>query len=409
MTTNAFGKTSLDPVFDGPSYFKLKTPDAKKGETMTELVVRLLPSMKSYRDYGEWKFFYGQHYGYYGTNPRNPDKPRPRPFGCIQKKNSKTKEITEHCPKCDQIAAQRKKYDEREAALLAQNPGVDPEVNKKEWRKIKEEDGKLKALADWLKKHNCDKKFWMNVMSKDGKFGVLQLSYKTTQDVLMPFLKKLRDEEKMDAFDPANAPFLKFTRTGQNPSVVDAVSLYQEKVEVEVGGKIKKLDETVMSSLSDEEIERALKQCPDLKKEAVQFLSREKIQQLVDCSGEPAEVDAIWGDPPAAKKADPEDAQSLDEQPANEKPANEKPAQAPKTEEKAAAPAEPEQPAEDDEEAQALAALEAARAKKAAAKQAKTAQAAKPAAAPKKDAGMGPKIDSPETFIDDFDADDATA
>lgn len=398
--TNAFGKTNIDPVYDGPAYFKLKTPDAKKGETMTELVVRLLPSMKSYRDSGEWKFFYGQHYGYYGTNPRNPDKPRPRPFACIQKKNGKTKEIVDHCPKCDQIEAQRKKYEEREQALLKAHPGIDPKVNKKEWREVKDADAKLKALSEWLRKHNCDKKFWMNVMSKDGKFGVLQLSYKTTKDVLMPFLKKLRDEEKMDPFDPAGAPFLKFTRTGQKPQVVDAVGLYQEKIEVEVGGKLKKLDETVMSTLTDEQIARALKQCPDLKLEAVQFLAFEKIEQLVNSSGSAEEVDAIWGDPPA-KKGAPEDAQSLEGE--GESPEGSQQSQSNGASQQQS---QPEQGSveEEDEIAKAEAALKAAREAAAAKKAAQS----KPATTPKKDSGMGPKVESPASFIDemeDFDQD----
>jgi hypothetical protein len=89
---SGFGKANIETQFDGFKYFKLRTPDVKKGETETTLIVRLLPSMKSYRDSGEWKFFYGQHYGYAGVNSRDPSKPRSRPFGCIQKKN-KNKEI----------------------------------------------------------------------------------------------------------------------------------------------------------------------------------------------------------------------------------------------------------------------------------------------------------------------------
>lgn len=383
MSHQAFGKTNLETAFEGPTYFKLKTPDAKKGETSTELIVRLLPAMKSFRDTGEWKVFYGQHYGYYGTNPRNPEKPRPRPFACIQKKN-KAKEIVEHCPKCDQIEEMRKKYKAREDALRAANPGV--EDKSPEWYALRDADPKLKPLAEWLRKHNCDKKFWMNVMSKDGKFGVLQLSYETTMNVLMPCLTKLRDEEKIDPFDPSAGVFLKFTRTGQNPRVKDAVAVYQEQVEI--NGK--KYWENATAPLTEEQCERALKLCPDLKKEAVTFISFEKIQALVDCSGAPEEVDAILGEPKKAEaKTEPEEPKQEAKAPAKEA--------EPKAEPEAEAPSD-----DDDEEAKAMAALKAAQAKKAA-KKAEAAKAAeKPA--PKKDSGFGPTIDSPESFIDEFDA-----
>lgn len=295
MSNNAFGKANLDSTFEGYKYFKLKTPDQKKGEERTEFVARLIPAMHSYRDSGEWKFFYGQHYGYHRNNPRNPEKPRAAPFGCIQKKN-KAKEIVVECPKCTQMDRQRAKYDARVAELMKQH-GIDSK-DAPEFKDIKKNDQKLKAIGEWLKKHNCDKKFWMNVMTPSGEFGVLQLSYDTTMNVLIPFLKKLREEEKLDAFDPAGGVYLKFTRTGQIPRVKDSVECDTELVDYQ--GKKARMNKA--APLDEAQIEKAIKICPDLAKDVVKFIPKETIQQLVDCNGDPDEVDRIW--PVVEKRAE---------------------------------------------------------------------------------------------------------
>jgi hypothetical protein len=291
-----FGKANLDNTYEGFKYFKLRTPDQRKGEESTELVLRLLPAMHSYEDTSDWKFYYGQHYGYFGNNPRNPEKPRSRPFGCIQKKN-KNKEIVISCPKCVEIEGVRALQKKREQEVEAAHPSA----GDKELREIKRADDKLAALGKWLSNHNCDKKFWINCMNMQNEFGVLQLSYKTTQEILIPLLKKLRDEEKIDAFDATAGVWLKFTRTGVRPSVTDRIEVFTETVDIGQGRKAKI---NKVAPLTDELIEKALKICPDLKTSVVKFIPVETIQALVDCSGDPDEVDRIWPQE-AAKTATP--------------------------------------------------------------------------------------------------------
>lgn len=288
-----FGKANLDTVFEGFKYFKLKTPDPKRGEEMTEIIVRLLPSMHSYEDSGNWKFFYGQHYGHFGVNPRNPEKPRSRPFGCIQRKN-KNKEIVVRCPKCEQIEKMRSRYDAAEDALAKQH-GVDKKDPS--FRDIKRADANLKKMGEWLGNHNCDKKFWINVMSLNGEFGVLQLSYTTCEKKLVPFLKRLRDQDKVDAFDPNGGVWLRFTRTGSKPQVQDNVETYDELVDIGNGRKAKVMKPAPMTA---EQIEKALKICPDLAKGVVKFIDVETMERLVKSSGDPEETDRIW--PPEPMK-----------------------------------------------------------------------------------------------------------
>ncbi len=294
--SNGFGKANLNPVYDGPKYFKMRTPDPRKNETETVLVLRLLPSMHSYRDTGQWKFYYGQHYGYAGVNSRDPSKPRARPFGCIQKKN-KQKEILTRCPKCDQISQFEAKKAAREDEL-AQQHGVGSSKEERstpEFYEIKKSDQKYQTFAAWLSKHNCDKKFWINAMDKNGDFGMLQLSYTTCEEKLMPLLNKLAKGEEtgepVDAFDPGTGIWLKFTRTGKNPRVVDSVTVFEELVDF---GNGKKAKVAQAAPMTDEQIAKALKTCKDLAKDVVKFIDAETIQKLVNCSGDPAEVDAIW-------------------------------------------------------------------------------------------------------------------
>lgn len=291
---DGFGVAKIEREFEGYKLLKLKTPDQKKGEEKTELVVRLLPSMKSYKDTGEWKFYYGNHFGHYGNNSRNPEKPRARPFGCIQKKN-KQKEILTACPKCTQIAAKQAVYDAREEELFKASGLTDKK--QKEFYEIKKADKALKIMGEWLGKHNCDKKFWINVMTLDGAYGVLQLSYTTVVDKLEPFLKEMRDKYKIDVFAPSKGLWIKFTRTGIKPRVTDGVEAFTETVTLPDGNtaEMKKA-----APMTKEQIQQALKICPDLKTDVVKFLSPEKIQELVDSNGDPDLVDKAWAEYDAA-------------------------------------------------------------------------------------------------------------
>lgn len=414
---SGFGKVSIDSQYEGFKYFKLRTPDIKKNETETTLVLRLLPSMKSYRDSGEWKFYYGQHYGYAGVNPRDPSRPRARPFACIQKKN-KNKEIVVACPKCTQMAKFEARKKAREDELAKQHGvGDDKEARgSADFYNIKREDAKHKQVADWLGKHNCDKKFWINAMDKDGNFGVLQLSYTTTTEKLIPLLKKLSsgDEtgDKVDAFDPGSGMWLKFTRSGRAPRVIDNITVFEDFVEVG-GGKKAKLAQP--APMTQEQIEKALKVCPDLAKDVVKTISAETIQALVDCSGDPEDVDRIWPPedkkpkaapttttlPPSQSDESADEGDSLvDEDLAPgidfaKKAAELKAAKAAEVKEeseekKAPAPAVE----EDDEEAALQKMLEAARAKKAA-KAATTLATA---------AGLGKTVDNADDFLAQFEA-----
>lgn len=296
----AFGTASVQPEFEGYKIFKLKTPDAKKGETITTLILRLLPQMHSLKaDPTGWRRFYGNHYGHYGNNARNPEKPRPRPFGCIQKKNLKTKEIERHCPKCDQMEIKRGKQAKREREIETANPHIAKIENdtdrKRALRELCKKDKDWMVQNEWLRKHNCDKKWWINVMDQEGQFGVLQVSHDFFKKGLEVKLKEWRDNNKIDVFHPINGLWLKFTRTGSNPRVTDSVDLLRKTV-VKDGEEVEVKEKAPMTM---EQLRRAVKICPDLDKDCVTFLSVEKMQALIDSKGDLDKVDEIWDGPKA--------------------------------------------------------------------------------------------------------------
>lgn len=283
---NGFGKPKIKETFESFKYFKLRTPDAAKKETETELVVRLLPPMHSYEDTGKWRFFYANHYGYMGVNQQNPDKPRHRPFLCIQEKR-KDRSIASPCPKCEQIEKVRNKLKRRDAVLLAEL-GIDDEKSK-EFVTARRNDQESQQYVQWLRHHNCDKKWWINVMSKDVEFGVLQINYTLCKTKLIPLMEKLEKAGK-DPFEY----YYRFTRSGKFP-VVDSVELLTEEKEFDgVTAAV-----PVKAPMTDEQVQSALRICPDLSKDVCYSIDFATIQELVNCDGSPTTVDSIW--PPITK------------------------------------------------------------------------------------------------------------
>jgi hypothetical protein len=298
---NGFGKVNLDNNTGKLTYWKLREPNEKKGEVIVELVLRLLPSMHSYEDTGAWEFYYAQHFGHFGVNSNNPDKPRARPFGCI-KKMGKNKVIEVACPKCEQVDKMMAKKERLEIALAAKL-GIEDRKSPEFWE-AKKADKELENVGGWLQRHNSDKKYWINAMDEKGNFGILQVSYTFNKDVLKPFLQQLRDKRGLDVFNPAKGAFLHFTSTGKRPRVTQNVTLYEDLVTID-GEQVSKMKPAPMT---EAQMAQALKVCPDLAKDVVKFISSDTITALINSSDDPEETDRIWPQPTraaaTAKKAE---------------------------------------------------------------------------------------------------------
>lgn len=268
MAFAGFGK----PKYGGNSFAKTVKP--KEG---APIIARILPPMKSLAESGEWAVYHGIHYGYKGVNPKDPNKPLFRTFACIEERDFKTKMITQDCPECDLIA----QYEE-ELKTIKANAERD-QLNEEDTKEL------TSSHTSWLKEHNCDRKWHMNVKLKSGEFAVLTLSHKTKKNILEPLIAKLLSEEGIDALDPEQGVWFVITRTGKQLAATDAIEVEQEAVK-ENGRVIKT---TKLAPLTEAEAEKALKECPDLAFN-VTILTHQQIKSLTECSGEPESVDAIF-------------------------------------------------------------------------------------------------------------------
>ena len=384
-----FGKASLGSKREGPQFLKLKAPDPRNPNAISEYIGRLLPPMLSLADdeYG-WRRYVRKHFGHNGHNPRNPEKPRFRPFKCIEVKNFREKTIEVHCPKCDQIEVYKGKQAKREREILEANPEVNKIENENERkaaaRELFKEDAKHKAIYNWLFKHSCENLWWMNTKSLKGEYVTFGVTHSFMKDVLEPKLAEWKAKLGLNPFSLKKAPFLKFTRSGTKPRVVDAVELYKEPVKVE--GEI--LEKTKLDAMSSEDVQRALKECCDLGATSpprciVPSLTSQQIEKLIEAGDDPHAVDAVWGDTKSTTSSNVKAGQDDDEEKVDLSGGT-------KTEEKVETKATPDL---DDEEAKLEAQMAAIREKKAAAKAKATAPVPKMA-----------EEKSMEDFLADFEA-----
>lgn len=253
--------------------WKLKAPDSSKGESVFVLQdLRILPPMHSLAEKGKWAMYHGQHFGYAG-NAKEPGKVRQRPFQCIEQTDFRTKIVTVACVACEVIAEKRAERDAREAEYK-QKGKTESEI-----REL------LEPLTGWLKKHNCDRKWHINVMNRAGEFGVLQISH-TLKKTLDVKLEEVRTKKKIDPMLPDQGVWLRFSRMGKFP--------VQDAVEVVMAGDDEVGFKTERAPLTDAQCDQAEKVCPDLATGVVKAISSSQIAQLVACSGDPDEVDRIW-------------------------------------------------------------------------------------------------------------------
>lgn len=347
-TTGGFGKPKY-----GSSGPQIKHYRLKEGSN----VFRVLPPMKSLAEFGKWCLYYSVHYGYFGVNRADPSKPSYRTFRCIEDKNLRTGMIKQDCPECNKNGVQRKLLEAAQADLKQQGKS--------------DEDIKISCapLNGYLKSHNVDRKWYMNVLTEAGEVGVLEISHKCKKQLDAQIEKLQKEKGIKDPLDVDTGVWFDFLRTGNNKKVseiVDTVSAVYEQVTIEG----KKYDAIKQGPLTEEQVQKALTECPDLGQGMIRELTYTQIQNLVDISdaADPEAVDLILGISQQASAP----ASTPTPAPAP-KPAAAKPTPAP-----AAAKPIPAAvaPAADSEEAVLEAQLAALRAKKAAAAAAAEAAAA---------------------------------
>lgn len=350
-----FGTASYVPGERSFKFFKME-----EGQN----IYRILPPMKSMRNNKKgWAIYYGLHYGWNGQDPTDPAKTKFRPFLCIQERDFKTQMVTCTCAACTLRDARQAQYTELDERCKKERT---PEAERKQL---------IAPLADWLRLHSVDRGWRMLVMNQQNEFGVLRISNKTKKK-----LDALVQRLSQQGYDPCgvNGVWIEFNRSGKGfeTDVTPEAHRVLQTIQDGTTGRTIRTEVIMDSELTYDLATRALEVCPDLKEmmEGAR-LSDEQITKLVNGSGDPAEVDEIWGWSQKSKEEVPVTPPAPRPAPAPTPP----PAPAPKP---APAPAPVAEAEVEDEEAAMMRKLAELRAKKAAAVNATPAPAPAPKPAP---------------------------
>jgi len=306
MSNEDWGETRLDGN-DGnyPKSFKIQ--GGKSVDEEVSNFFRIFPAMKEQKNTGKIAHYHRTHYGYKVPNPRN-DKGMARPFVCIEEKDFSTQMIKQNCPECDQIKQKTTELAALKTSIEnAQNQRMDEAKAKKatavQLSKLASQfsvelETQTAPLKEWLKAHNCERKWRLNVKNKANEVGSLAVSNNLWKSIKSE-LKKLGEKWKVDPLHPEKGVWVNIIRTG-NGSGIPPASSKQDKVEFEEeaidpsnpmsGSKIK------LAPLTQQDADRVKKGCRDVADPApAMVLDKEIIEMLVNCDESFEEVERILG------------------------------------------------------------------------------------------------------------------
>lgn len=262
--------------------------------------IRILPPMgKLASDDKGWAVFHTTIWGFSGKHPTEPGKTVPRPIHSIEVK-SKATGITQHDPLVDWINEFAQETEAYKQAWMLKTG----EKDEKKARKVLEEsDEEFKNRIAWLRRFNIEAKVYINCMYKDGTFGPFKINYGFHKKGIDELYKKyLAAKNPVDMFDLDSGFWVNIRRPGNGVVPPDVVEPEFKEIEVEVAGEKITVQRLVPAPLTEEQSNQALKECPDLSTLGGDTLTYEQMVALRDCSGDPDEVDAIFGYSVSGKK-----------------------------------------------------------------------------------------------------------
>lgn len=257
-----FGKARMGGDKSSSKLFSLK---GEAGE-----IYRLFPSMKSCAQDGQWAVYHAVHWGYAVPNPKNPEQTYKKPFKCIQRKN-RDGLVVEECPQCKLIESKKAEFEKVKGNLLAKG-------------RSEEQIKQLMGPANqWLKTYNVDGKWYMAVKNVSGEYGVLKIPHKMKL-ALEKEIEAIKRKHKIDPFDIDTGCWIEFVRTGDTASQMNFnAAIVQE--DIEINGRT--FQSPKSAPLSDDDLDRAIREIPDLRTGVVTSLTKDQIQALVETGGEP--------------------------------------------------------------------------------------------------------------------------
>jgi hypothetical protein len=238
-------------------------------------IFRIAPPVKSLKNVGKWKIYDKLHYGYTVPNDQNADKPRHKPFRCIEKKNRATNMIEQDCPEC--------------ALLKAKEDEITAVVNQyiAQGKSPAEAEEYVKGARKILREHNLDKKWYLLAKNLAGEWGTLKLGHRAMTALDDARTKYMKENGGVDPLDARSGVWFEFTRQGKGletryTATIAMESLGRGQFQVKSGA---------LTAVDAE----ALKKCPDLAKlNDNKSLSYDQILALVRSGGEPSVVAAVF-------------------------------------------------------------------------------------------------------------------
>lgn len=250
---------------------KWNVEDAEKGDAIN--IYRILPPFGALAEDGRWAFFDKVHWGYKDSNGWS------RNFRCIKEVDFKTKMVKQACPECDLIDKNTKKKD---AFIETQKAGGLTDEQAKE---------AAKPLTEWLKSHNLDKKWYINVKNQKGEVGRLKVAhkhYQALQSVIEDIIKK-----GGDPIDVNGGVWFNFKRTGRGLQTQHFVYVDTETITLPDGRKVQG---DKPAPLTQEDLTKMQKDAYELNAMFTD-LTFNQIKRLVDGNGDQTVVDAVYAAP----------------------------------------------------------------------------------------------------------------
>lgn len=207
-------------------------------------VYRILPPMGKLADVGIWSRYFRVCWGYKDSNGRL------RPFVSPRVQNFNTKMIDVDCAAFNRSEKLKKEKDAlvKQAKEFAKNGQPLPVELKKQIEDIKEK----------VQRFNIDSKHHMNVLTQDGKIGLLKLAGRGMQALRAEFKKM--EAAGVDGTGVEGGRFMVITREGSGLDTVYSVRELKEQVQTEEYGLVERpmphdLTESIINRLAAEAYE----------------------------------------------------------------------------------------------------------------------------------------------------------
>jgi len=250
---------------------------------------RILPPIGALAEKGTWAVYAKIHWGVKTSDGKYMN------FYCVEKKDNKTKMVTERCALCDAIAEKKVERDAQVKKFTDQGLGREEIVVK------------TKFLEDWLRKYNLETKWNVNVMNREGEVGLLKFAHSYYKDLEihignLMYPEKGPDGKPRKPVDPIGAEdgvlFDFLYKEGNQKTRVQKVNIVKEQRDV--GGEI--VEVTKRFPLTEAMITKFIDGHYDLSNLA-RILTPKEIESIVSSKFSTDVIDSIYTAGRAVAKA----------------------------------------------------------------------------------------------------------